>query len=102
MDGEDSKGRDEMKQEPIAWMRTSPSKEITQNECVKDMWVKNDIEPIPLYTAPKQLSDEEIENKVKTIPHKNGTDYAVGFYEGAKWAVEEILKKATEYTRREK
>jgi hypothetical protein len=59
-------------------------------------FAESDVCPIPLYTAPRELSDDEIdklEDEFLSINHEYGEDlYIIGLYD----FVEAILNKASE------
>jgi hypothetical protein len=78
------------KQEPVAWMQTY------KGEANNIAWTKkefdefgneSDYEYFPLYTAPRELSDEEIVNLYKETEADNG---------GIREFARAILKKASE------
>ena len=71
-------GEKEMKQEPVAW--------TDGKFCLS--FAESDICPIPLYTAPRELSDEEIRQVWLSLPYD--PDNAPYIFARA------ILKKASE------
>lgn len=77
-----------VKQEPVAWMyeRLDGSAKVA---CGKMEYDSNVVKEIPLYTAPRDLSDEEI-NKLWTDSYDFNGRFCV--YEFAR----AILKKASE------
>jgi hypothetical protein len=64
-----------MKQEPVAW--------ITQYELDNGFGVKHSEDEIPLYTAPRELSDEEIDDIIQFINQSR-----------VSWSGNEIIKEA--------
>ncbi len=78
-----------MKQEPIAWTDDLWSIFLNDEYCMLDDDMKKDM--IPLYTAPKELSDEEIQilkDLYTDDIYGNGLD-VIGFARA-------LLKKASE------
>ena len=76
-----------MKQEPVAWLH-EPSGMIFQ----KLVSVVNENDIVPLYTAPKDLSDAEIMEVYKEVSEPFGEKRLYEIHDFAR----ALLKKATE------
>jgi len=70
-----------MKQEPVAWMEDSIELYVSDRP--------SHIHTIPLYTAPKELSDEEIDDIYKSI---KGNFWESAYKEFAKAILERAKK----------
>ena len=76
-----------MKQEPVAWMNNKGDIILPASQANKDY-------NIPLYTAPRELSDDEI-NKLWAESHEDGIAMQHGFTTQQHYFAHLILKKAS-------
>ena len=79
------------KQKPVAWM--SQGGDVTRNKDYFEEMGFKDL--IPLYTAPRELSDEEI-NKLWAESHEDNIAMQQGFTTQQHYFAYLILKKASE------